>query len=242
MTEQGTRKSFTAEHHAMLFAWIVREAIRGVGEEKAAPVIRKAVRRYGEQRGKRMAMRALANGHERSMLNYLAYVEWRAEKGGMVMKIAEKRPHMRVLIPRCCWHTAWGPADLMRYGKYYCMDVDEAIVRGFNPELKLEVKAIKPDGASDCEMVFHDLDLGPAGMLAFLYRKTFKPGRSALMPWDYHTGHIYKTVGDTIIGAFGKKGEEAVEAALAAFAGRYGDGAAEIVRGFKKTDFDRLPS
>ena len=56
--DMKNREAFTAEHHALLFAWIARETIVRIGEEEAAPVIRVAVRLYGEQRGHRMALRA----------------------------------------------------------------------------------------------------------------------------------------------------------------------------------------
>jgi len=241
MSLETARKSFTAEHHALLFAWLVKELINRVGEDRASPVIRRAVREYGEQRGRRMALRATENGHDLSMLNYLVYVEWKAGKGEMVTNIVEKKPRVRAKIPRCCWHTAWKEHDLMRYGRYYCLDVDVSLVRGFNPDLKLDVNEIKPDGISECDFVFHGLALGPVEMIRFLYRKLIKPGKSVLMPWDYHTGHVYKTIGDAFTGEFEEKGRMAVEAAMGIFTDRYGKDAAEVVRRYRDADFNRLP-
>ena len=54
--------SFTAEHHALLFAWVAREAVALGGEQAAVPALRAAVRRYGEERGHRMALRAQQDG------------------------------------------------------------------------------------------------------------------------------------------------------------------------------------
>lgn len=241
MSNETVRKGFTAEHHALLFAWMAREMIGRAGERDAAPVIRAAVQEYGMQRGRRMALRAKKNGHKRSMLNYLVYVEWQAGRGEMVTNVVEKRPAMRVKIPRCCWHTAWKKFDLVPYGRYYCLDVDLALVRGFNPDLKLELRDIKPDGALECDFIFHGAALGPREMLAFLYRKNVKPGKSVLMPWDYHTGHVYKTMGDAFSREFGGKGRDAADAALEEFSRHYGSGAAAVVRGFADTDFNVLP-
>jgi hypothetical protein len=242
MSMDTVRKCFTAEHHALLFAWLVREIIGRAGERNASPVIRGAVRRYGMQRGRRMALRARRNGHDLSMLNYLVYGEWKAGKGEMVTNIAEKKPAVRAVVPRCPWHTAWKEQDLMPFGRYYCLDVDTALVRGFNPELKLELGAIKPDGAAECDFLFHGAALGPAGMARFLYRKLVMPGKSARMPWDYHAGHLCRTMGDELVAEFGVMGREAVDAALAEFARRYGEEAAAAVRGYGDTDFDRLPA
>ena len=71
---------FTETDHAMLFGWMARAVIQRVGEEKGEVVVRQAVRRYGEQRGRRMALRAEANGHPRSMTNYIVYGEWAASE------------------------------------------------------------------------------------------------------------------------------------------------------------------
>jgi hypothetical protein len=240
MSSDSARSSFTAEYHALLFAWLVRELIARVGEQRASPVIRKAVREYGIQRGRRMALRARGNGHDLSMLNYLAYAEWKAGKGEMVTNIVEKKPQVRARLPRCCWHTAWKEYDLMQYGRYYCQEVDAALVYGFNPELKLEIAAIKPDGVEECDFFFHGATLGPINMLKFLFRKLVKPGKSALMPWDYHTGHIYKTVGDVFIAEFGEDGRKSVDAAMEQFIEKYGKDAAEVIAQFKNTDFNEL--
>ncbi len=90
-------------------------------------------------------------------------------------------------------------------------------------------------------MVFHDISLTPAQMLRFVYRKLIKPGKSALMPWDYHTGHLYKTIGDAFIEAFKEKGREARDAALAKFGARYGREAARALEGYANCDFNMLP-
>jgi hypothetical protein len=61
--------SFTPTDHALLFAWIGREVVQRVGEEKGEAIMRKAVARYARQRGQRMALRAQANGHALTMTN-----------------------------------------------------------------------------------------------------------------------------------------------------------------------------
>ncbi|MBU0991900.1 MAG: L-2-amino-thiazoline-4-carboxylic acid hydrolase [Proteobacteria bacterium] len=239
MTDNTVRKQFKAEHHAMLFAWMAGEIIVRAGEGEAAPIIRKAVRRYGEERGNRMAMRARANGHSCTMIDYLSYTEWKAGMNEVKMDIVAKRPNMRVKIPCCPWHTAWKESDLMAYGRYYCLDIDNAVLRGFNPALTLEVIEVKPDGALDCTMVFHGMNFTISQILSLLSRKYIRPGKRAIMPWDYHTGHIYKTVGDEFIEAFGNKGKEACVAATLKFREYYGHDAARIVEDYARCDFHR---
>ncbi len=241
MSDLDIRKQFSAGHHALLFAWMAREIINRVGEADGAPAIAGAVKRYGRQRGARMAMRARADGYSCTMLDYLAYGEWKAGKDEMKMTIIEKKPSVRVKIPRCPWHTAWKEEDLMKYGRYYCLDIDRAVLQGFNPGLTLEVNKIKPDGVSECDMMFRELSLTPLRMLKFLYRRLIRPGKSAVMTWDFHTGHLYTTMGDVLIETFGEKGKEARDAALAKFRARYGNEAARVLEKYEGYDFNRLP-
>ncbi len=242
MNKEEARKRFTAGSHAMLFAWIAKAAIEKVGENKAGPAIKKAVIRYGEQRGKRMAMRAIANHHPLDMLGYLAYGEWKAGKGEMRMLISKELPNLRVKIPKCSWFTAWQGCRIDTIRQYYCQDIDIAVLHGFNPELKLQVGDIKPEGKQECVMLFYNARLGPSEMLTMLIRKTFTPGRKAVMPWDYHTGHIYKTMKEVLIRELGSAGEEAVNQAMLEFSNRYGAEAAQIVKEYQDVDFDVLPA
>ncbi|RIE05846.1 hypothetical protein SMC7_05445 [Candidatus Cryosericum terrychapinii] len=83
MADAKTGEAFAAEHRAVLFAWVAREAIARMGEEVAVPVIRASVRPYGEQRGHRMALRAQQDGQPLSMASYLSYREWEVPAGEM---------------------------------------------------------------------------------------------------------------------------------------------------------------
>jgi hypothetical protein len=69
------RSAFSPTHHALLFAWMSLEIIRRAGADEGECIVRSAVQRYGEQRGRRMALRAQANGHPLTMTHYLAYGE-----------------------------------------------------------------------------------------------------------------------------------------------------------------------
>ncbi|MCP4751495.1 MAG: L-2-amino-thiazoline-4-carboxylic acid hydrolase [Proteobacteria bacterium] len=241
MAKDAVRKSFTPTHHAMLYAWMSRAVVQRIGLEKGEAVMREGTRLYGRQRGKRMALRAGKFGHPTTMVNYLAYGEWEAEKDEMEQKIAEKTPHAKVHVSKCPWHTAWQKNDLMEYGRFFCLEVDQALVHGFNPDLVLEINGTQTAGQDHCEFVFREAELTVKNMASLGYKKTVKPGRKALMPWDYHTGHLYKTIGQCVIEKLGETGREAVDQALDEFENAYGKEAAEIVASHLETDFDRLP-
>jgi hypothetical protein len=218
---------FTARHHALLFAWMAQAVIQRTSEERGETVIRKAVRRYGEERGHRMALRAEADHKPLSMANYLAYGEWAAGPGESEQALAEEGADVRMTVHRCPWHAAWAENDLLAYGRLYCLEIDEALVRGFNPALKLDVNATRPNDEEPCEFLFHDVaERGPR--------------RGRVMPWAYHLGHLYKTVGNVVIEELGTVGREAVGEALATFAERFGEDAAQVVLGYQDEDFGRL--
>lgn len=234
-------QNFTATHHALMFAWISRAAVSAVGEKEGERIVRKAVSKYGLQRGARMAMRAKANGHELTMANYLAYGEWRAGKGEMKQKIIEKVPHARAYVLKCPWQIAWKNNGLTAYGRYFCLAVDEALVRGFNQNLVLEINGTQTNGAEYCDFNFKDANLTVFNTLRFVYRKKVKPGKTAIMPWEYHVGHLYKTLGEVIGDELGRQTGEVMAVALKDFSDRYGKEAGRVVESYEKTDFDRLP-
>ncbi|MGD8244027.1 MAG: L-2-amino-thiazoline-4-carboxylic acid hydrolase [Anaerolineae bacterium] len=227
MDDSRAADRFTARHHALLFAWMTREAIEQVGEERGKAVIRKAVRRYGEERGHRMGLRAEADGEPRSMANYLAYGEWAADPAESEQAVAQEGTDLQMTVLRCPWDAAWAENDLRVYGRLYCLEIDEALVRGFNPVLKLDVNATRPNDAEPCQFVFHDV--AQRG-----------PRRGQVMSWAYHLGHLFKTVCDVMAEELGAAGQEAADRALAAFAERYGEEAAEVVLGYGDVDFGRL--
>jgi hypothetical protein len=138
-------------------------------------------------------------------------------------------PNHLAQIHRCPWKDAWEAHGLMPYGRIYCLDIDEALVHGFSPELKLEVRSTLSSGDPCCEFVFHDVS--PALAAA---------GR-AVMPWEYHMGHLFKTVGEVFVEELGEQGQAAADEALAQFARQYGQQAAQAVAGYGDTDFEQLP-
>jgi len=241
MTDTPHTPALTATHHAMLFALMARAVVQKTSEIDGEAIMRKAVRGYGEQRGHRMALRARANGHALTMANFLAYGEWSLAPGESNLQMVARVPHARVHISKCPWHRIWAEKDLLPYGRYYCLEIDAALVRGFNSELKLDIKESLTAGQARCDFIFQDANLTLRNYLAVAYRKMVRPGKACRMPWDYHCGHLYKTTGDLIVQELGAPGQEAIDAALAEFTRIYGTAATATIVTFHDTDFNRLP-
>jgi hypothetical protein len=243
MAEDDLRKTFSPKHHALLFAWMSREVVERAGEERGEEVMRKAVKRYGQQRGKRMALRAQANEQDvtLNMFDFLVYGEWEAkDEEAHERVVLETEPNFHVKITKCPWNDAWKEGDLSSFGRFYCLEVDHALIDGFNPKLKLEVNATLPNDQKECDFVYYDAQLSPENM-GLLEMCRAEVHDKAVMPWDYHLGHLYKTVGEVVVEELGQKGREAVNAAMKEFAGQFGEETAGIVEGFEEVDFDRLP-
>lgn len=225
---------FSPTQHALLFAWIAQEVQKRAGEQRGAAILRRAVRRYGEQRGRRMALRALADGQPLDMTSYLAYSEWEAAPGAFESRMESQPGAVRSLVFRCPWHEAWVENDLNGPGRLYCLEIDAAISRGFNPANRLDVIGTRSNGAPASEFIFH------AANLEEVTQRRVERSRT-VMPWEFHLGHLYKTVGEVVVTELGAAGQAAMQAALAEFSGRFGAAAAQEVLAFQDTDFEVLP-
>ncbi|MGD2148656.1 MAG: L-2-amino-thiazoline-4-carboxylic acid hydrolase [Anaerolineae bacterium] len=226
-SESQMGNTFTAVQHALLFAWLSEAVLARVGREAGETLMRRAVRRYGEERGRRMALRAEADGEPLSMANFMAYGELPATPEAFESTSEAGEGTIRKTIVTCPWHSAWAEHDLMMHGRLYCLEIDQALVRGFNPALRLDVNCTQPNDGVPCEFVFHDVS---------------EPGleRGRVMPWAYHLGHLYWTMGGVIVKALGAAGETARGEALARFGERYGEEAARVVSAYWGIDFRRL--
>jgi hypothetical protein len=231
----------TEKHHALLYAWIVRETITRFGKERGEAAARAATRRYGEQRGRRMALRAQANGDVLNMTSYLTYGEWRSATPEGASEQREQGEHIYTLVTDCPWANAWQENGLTEYGRLYCQEIDEALARGFNPDLFVEVKQTLSNEGRPCDFVFHQAALPQGGTLAHVREKAASLTDQNVMPWEYHCGHLYKTFSETLGEQFGEEGRLVAEEALKAFGDRFGAQAAKALLAYRDTDFDRLP-
>jgi hypothetical protein len=240
MSKRDKQNGFNEIHHALLFGWIARAVVERVGEQRGEAIICKAIRQYGEQRGRRMALRAQANKQVRSMLNYIAYSEYRTTPGVFELKIIERTPHARVQTPRCPWYGAWKENGLLAVGRLYCSEIDQALVRGFNPELHMDVIATLTNGASQCEFVYYNVDITIPNYLLIQYRRAISPGAKAVRSWDYHVGHLFRTLEKVAVEELGQVGQEAIQAGLVEFAERYGEQAMQRVVTSRSKDYESV--
>jgi hypothetical protein len=81
----------------------------------------------------------------------------------------QKAPDARVHILQCPWHQAWKEHDLTPYARFYCLEIDQALVHGFNPDSQLDVNGTLPNGSDRCEFVYHGASLTTLNNLLLRY-------------------------------------------------------------------------
>ena len=218
-------------HHAVLYALIAREVISALGPERGEPLVLRATTHYGEGRGRRMARRARADGTPLSMAAYLRYGEWSDPNEEAVQESAVEDSDLRVSVRGCPWHLAWQAHDLLDYGKLYCRVIDEALVRGFNPDLRLNVESTAPNGAESCRFSFCDgaLDAGESA----------GKGRQ-IMSWPYHCAHLVAAMGDVLRLELGDTGDQMIASALSAFSELFDGEATMAICALGDLDFTKV--
>lgn len=204
--------SLTEKQHAILFALLARALVQRLGVEAGEALVRRAVRRYGEQRGQRMAQRALRDGQALTMPTYLQYKEWRSSTGESRSENFPQGGDLVSKVSICPWNNAWFEQDLLPFGRLYCLEVDEALVRGFNPALAISVSSTLSNGGEVCAFIFHQGAGDPPEC----------PVGETHRPWRFHCAHLVSAFQQTCAeeGLQGVNG--LIENALIDFSQRFG--------------------
>ena len=228
----------SASHHAMLFAYIAREAVAAFGARGEAAIVR-AVHRYGVQRGRRMAMRAKQDGVTVDGMSYDLYGEWACFPGQVECTQSVNEGSYTLHYLRCPWHTEWKRFGMMEYGKYYCGYVDKAIIEG----LELKDSALigsRLDGCETCDLKFCDRCYTQEDLQQQKEHKMRMQGRE-IMPWEYHVGHLYQTLRDALQEEFGRDSRRLLKQAMKHYEVHFGPVAKKLVLEYADLDYDVLP-
>lgn len=200
------------EHHAVLFALLSKYAIV-LCKEAGKEAILKGMTLYGNERGRRMAQNAAAHGDPLTTMTSQAYGEWKPDyEGQMEFGQLRTEPTLQTYISKCAWCDAWKKHDLLEYGKYYCVNVDNAVYQGFRSDFVCTpTTASLSFGGRRCEFDWgHPVTPEESILLA---QKKKELGTSCMKDFNFHTAHLLHTVGGTLIDELGADGSGAVEKA-----------------------------
>lgn len=185
---QAISSRFYIDDHAVLYALLVRAAIRRCGPagERAS---RQATTLYGRERGVRMAMRCLAAGLPLTGETYLEFGEWFDDRGWSVFRVGSYEP-FELNAQVCGWHDSWKKYELSEYGKIYCEIIDGELYRGFNPELELTVTQTLSHGHEKCGFLLSGMACASADDKKLIDERRSKRLKSVVKDFLYHAGHL----------------------------------------------------
>jgi hypothetical protein len=133
---------------SQLFCSVAEEIINQFGD-KGRDAIIQAVKKYGEERGRRIAKLVKSLGKELSLKNFFIYIDLD------IRKTAKYRPKIVdgkavVVIRECVFCNGCKEWNKLEYGKIYCEHIDTAVLKGYNPDLVIEVPSILTRGDDRC--------------------------------------------------------------------------------------------
>lgn len=201
------------EHHATLFGLLAKYAITENGE-KGKEAIQKGMTKYGNERGARMAQNALNHGDSLTTLTNQAYGEWMPDfEGQMDAGQLCIQPTLRTYVSKCAWCEAWKKHHLSEYGKYYCLNVDNAVYEGFRSDFTCrQLSTPLSWGGDRCEFDWGYPLTEEENLL--LAKKKKELGTSCIKDFTYHTAHILYTISTVLEKELGDAGIQAVKSAV----------------------------
>ncbi len=189
-------------HHAFIVrTYFVKLA--GADREAGTELFKLATQTYGEQRGRRMAARALRDGRSRGLAEYIAYCEWKSTPDFYGEVLMSSRPgHMDETVFGCPWAKIFAEHPMGQHcGRVYCAQIDKAVLRGFNPDLAVEVLQTQHD-ASSCEFDFQD-DAADETLMEKADAIAGLLGDTCTLPLSYHCAHLlqaFHTAASNVLG------------------------------------------
>lgn len=96
-----------------------------------------ATQQYGLQRGHRMALKALRDGKPLDIFSYREYGELirTADAPETILEVESTSSDYVYRITACPWHMQFEKMGALEAGAAYCSEIDEALYRGFNPDI-----------------------------------------------------------------------------------------------------------
>ena len=152
-TEVGSRyKTHFFAMFSQLFCTITEEVIFEFGE-KGREVIGTAIKKYGEERGRRIAEIVKSLGKELNLKNFFIYGDLDS-KNTLKYKLNIVDGNLEIIGRDCVFCNGCKEWDKLEYGKLYCEYIDVSILKGYNPDLKIEVPSTLTKGDKKCVLKY----------------------------------------------------------------------------------------
>lgn len=227
---ENTKIICKIEHHAMLFAYLSKHAIESCGE-RGKEAILKGMILYGNERGARMAANALANGDELTTMTNQAYGEWKPDYPGQ-MEFGQIRiePTLQTYIAKCAWCEAWKKYNITEYGKYYCVNVDNAVYQGYRSDFVCTPIATAMSWGGDCCKFDWGHPLTPTENEQLAAKKK-ELGSSCMKDFNFHTAHLKHTICKTLLEELGDTADQIIQDAFSDYVTTFGQEYLDVLEG-----------
>jgi len=133
---------------SQLFCTIAEEVITQFGN-KGREAIVESVKKYGEERGRRVAKFVKSEGKELTLKNFFIYRDYDGNSVAKA-KLNIVDGNLDVIIRDCVFCTGCKEWEKLAYGSIYCDHIDTSILKGYNPNLTIEVLSKLTKGDKRC--------------------------------------------------------------------------------------------
>ncbi|MBI9107609.1 MAG: L-2-amino-thiazoline-4-carboxylic acid hydrolase [Spirochaetales bacterium] len=133
---------------AQLFSVMSKFIIERLGEEEGEALIKDAVEYFAKERGKSIARNVKKQNKPLSFKNWLIYTD--IDGSNFPVKPHIDNSDLVAPVTECSFHKAAKEWGLENYSKYYCKYADYAILDGYNPDIKLDLKTRHETGKDEC--------------------------------------------------------------------------------------------
>jgi hypothetical protein len=149
--EQGDANFLSlANHMGQFFALTARAIIEKLGEEEGGALLKEVVEEFALRRGERIAEKVKSAGKPLAFKNFLVYgdMDSTGVTDGMTPGIEDG--DLVLEIKHCEFNRGAEAVGLSEYAYHYCKYIDTALLKGYNPDLKLEVQKNMSAGDDVC--------------------------------------------------------------------------------------------
>jgi hypothetical protein len=133
---------------AQLFASLSKHVFEKQGVVEGEKLIKEAVEYFGFERGQRIAQVVKGLGKPLSLKNWLIYSD--IDGSNFEAKASLCNHDLLVRVHHCTFIDAAEKWELREQASLYCRYVDYAILKGYNPDVKLELQSRHDTGKDYC--------------------------------------------------------------------------------------------
>jgi hypothetical protein len=230
----------TEEHHAFMIGSFYQALVESLGQA-GEEIFAKASKVYAKERGHRMALRAKKHGFDLDYSAYFSHSEWAPTKAAKkpAQLVEAENGDFITLVYECLWLETFRKMGAEDCAKVYCPLIDAHLVKGFNPALDFETTTFL-HADDHCTFQWRKANFTQEDLAAIQAAKeTF--AKENIMPFVYHTGHVWKTFKAVIAEEFPEDEAGIRHLVQAAFEKTYGIEAFKQIQAYEAVDFRALP-